>query len=162
MRLRGKADAWNGPSNGPSTRYGIVSSLRATRRDPDAACHERAALAASRVVGTGRLELPTSCVSSRRSNQLSYAPISRKHWPYRNENSTTPSPASGEERGRCEPPRRSATMSRNNPSLPAPRRTDPLPAAAPCQLDLATDALSALPGVKRTTRRFGILIAAPV
>ena len=27
-----------------------------------------------RMVGTGRLELPTSCVSSRRSNQLSYAP----------------------------------------------------------------------------------------
>src|SRR6185503_14925711 len=31
-----------------------------------------------RLVGTGRLELPTSCVSSRRSNQLSYAPISPK------------------------------------------------------------------------------------
>src|SRR5262245_36089983 len=30
---------------------------------------------ASRVVGTGRLELPTTCVSSRRSNHLSYAPI---------------------------------------------------------------------------------------
>ena len=30
----------------------------------------------SRLVGTGRLELPTSCVSSRRSNQLSYAPMS--------------------------------------------------------------------------------------
>ena len=29
-----------------------------------------------RLVGTGRLELPTSCVSSRRSNQLSYAPMS--------------------------------------------------------------------------------------
>jgi hypothetical protein len=27
------------------------------------------------VVGTGRLELPTSCVSGRRSNQLSYAPL---------------------------------------------------------------------------------------
>ena len=32
----------------------------------------------SRMVGTGRLELPTSCVSSRRSNQLSYAPMSCK------------------------------------------------------------------------------------
>ncbi len=30
---------------------------------------------AGRMVGTGRLELPTSCVSSRRSNQLSYAPM---------------------------------------------------------------------------------------
>jgi hypothetical protein len=27
------------------------------------------------MVGTGRLELPTSCVSSRRSNHLSYAPM---------------------------------------------------------------------------------------
>ena len=32
----------------------------------------------SRDGDTGRLELPTSCVSSRRSNQLSYAPIPKK------------------------------------------------------------------------------------
>ena len=40
------------------------------------------------LVGTGRLELPTSCVSSRRSNQLSYAPIAWKHEPYRNDQSS--------------------------------------------------------------------------
>ena len=37
---------------------------------------DRQRAASRRLVGTGRLELPTSCVSSRRSNQLSYAPIS--------------------------------------------------------------------------------------
>ncbi len=41
------------------------------------ACHVAGvAVSERRLVGTGRLELPTSCVSSRRSNQLSYAPIS--------------------------------------------------------------------------------------
>src|SRR5437667_1845473 len=36
-----------------------------------------------KVVGLGRLELPTSRLSSARSNQLSYKPLTREAWPAR-------------------------------------------------------------------------------
>ena len=42
----------------------------------------RVTIVRAKLVGTGGLEPPTSCVSSRRSNQLSYAPIGRLFGPY--------------------------------------------------------------------------------
>src|SRR5688572_12913311 len=64
------AFAW--PASPPS-RF----ALRWTsRRGLPAVAHAPAGKRERRLVGTGRLELPTSCVSSRRSNQLSYAPMS--------------------------------------------------------------------------------------
>src|SRR4029453_5532902 len=63
---------------------GLPTRLRASRYGGQAGlglpteARTRAGSSERRLVGTGRLELPTSCVSSRRSNQLSYAPMSPK------------------------------------------------------------------------------------
>jgi hypothetical protein len=52
--------------------YGPVEGVRTSSKHRDDRCARDAAL--ERVVGLGRLELPTSRLSSARSNQLSYKP----------------------------------------------------------------------------------------
>src|SRR5262249_56450426 len=66
---------------GPSTH--INSALAQDVRLASRPAMSEAAKRPSRMVGTSGLEPLTSCVSSRRSNQLSYAPKSSKHWPYK-------------------------------------------------------------------------------
>ena len=75
-------------SYGPVTRRRAFDALAladATAQQPSfkRACRAEAA-EQRRLVGLGRLELPTSRLSSARSNQLSYKPLTREALPARN------------------------------------------------------------------------------
>ena len=109
------------------------------------------------VVGTGGLEPPTSCVSSRRSNQLSYAPKTGKDGPYRRRQYSN-----GRERAstRIWPAgcRGGAADGREPEAGGAPEGGRRIRHARTYLIGV----FRALPAVKRTTRRFGILTAAPV
>ena len=90
----------------------------------------------SRMVGAGGLEPLTSSVSGRRSNQLSYAPVSvGNSGVNRKEQYNKKAGSAGSEPAR---------LARGGRAF------------------YLTASFSALPAVKRTTRRFGILMGAPV